>query len=386
MDKFKFLTQKLCDLGDLGLLRQLKCIGSANGPIIKFDGKGEKVNFCSNNYLNISGDVRVASSVNDCISEYGYGACSSRLISGTMTGHVEVEKAFSNFYGTESALLFNSGWSANEALLTTLPSENDLILIDKLDHASIVDAVKSSAAAFRTFRRSNYDRLEKYLADNDYDQKYIVTESVFSMDGACADLKRLVDLKYKYDAILVVDEAHGIGCMGDTGAGLTQQLGLIDDVDIIVAPLGKAFAATGAVIVSCKAVTDYLINKARPFIYTTAPSPVNCAAILAAIEIIRTEHHRRTDLADNADYLRRNLKDSGFDTGESQTHIIPVIIGDAKETVRISAELFDKGFFATAIRPPTVSKGTSRLRLSVQSEHTKEQLDAFVKTLKHSIR
>jgi 7-keto-8-aminopelargonate synthetase-like enzyme len=206
------------------------------------------------------------------------------------------------------------------------------------------------------------------------------------MDGSCADLEKLVELKNKYDAILIVDEAHAIGCMGKTGAGLTEQLNLTDDIEVTVAPLGKAVGATGAVIASKKPVIDYLINKARPFIYTTAPSPANCAAILAAMKIINAEPQRRIDLAANADYLRSQLNNAGFDTAASQTHIIPVIIGDSKKTVRISAELFAKGFYAAAIRPPTVENGTSRLRLSLQSSHTKAQIDAFVNALIESVK
>lgn len=385
MDKFIFLTEKLRHLQDKHLLRQLKCIESANGPIIRFRGNDEeKINFCSNNYLNIAGDIQVTRAVSDILDKYGCGASSSRLITGTMIPHVDVENAFSDFYNTESALLFNSGWSANQALLTTLPTENDLVLIDKFDHASIIDAAKSSPATFRTFRRSNLGRLEKYLADKNYDKKYIVTETVFSMDGSCADLKKLVELKNKYNAILIIDEAHAIGCLGKTGAGLAQELNLTDDIEITVAPLGKAVGATGAVIASQKPVIDYLINKARPFIYTTAPSPANCAAILAGLTIIKTAPQRRIDLADNADYLRSKLSNAGFETAASQTHIVPVIIGDSQETIRISSELFDKGFYAAAIRPPTVEKGTSRLRLSLQSSHTKGQIDAFVKALTES--
>jgi len=382
MDKFAFLQDQLRELENTNLLRQLRCIESAQGPVIRFEGdQTEKVLFCSNNYLNLAGDERIVAAVTEAVKRYGYGAAASRLISGTMTPHVEVEAAFAEFFGTEAALLFPSGWTANEAVLKTIPQKGDIVLLDKFDHASIIDATREAQAEFRTYRLDKLDRLEKLLAGKKYNRKFIVTESVFSMDGNTAELKKLVELKNTHNAVLIVDEAHAIGCMGETGAGLARSLGLLDEVDIIVAPLGKAIAATGAVVASNKTVIDYLMNKARAFIYTTAPSPVNCAAILAALEIVKTEPVKREKLAANAEYLRTGLGKLGLDTGKSTTHIIPVIIGSNKDTMRISKELYDKGFFIAAIRPPTVPADSARLRISVQSDHTTEQLDALCDAL-----
>jgi len=205
------------------------------------------------------------------------------------------------------------------------------------------------------------------------------------MDGNAADLKRLVELKKNYDAILIVDEAHALGCMGKTGAGSAEEIGVLSEVDIIVAPLGKAIAASGGIVASKKAVIDYLINKARAFIYTTAPSPANCAAILAALDIVKTEPARREKLAANAKYLRAKLNKLGLDTGKSTTHIIPVIIGSSEGTLAVSKELYDRGFFIAAIRPPTVPADSARLRISVQSDHTTEQLDGLCDVLKEVI-
>lgn len=386
MDKFAFLEDKLKELKNTDLLRKLRCIGSAQGPVVRFEGEqAEKILFCSNNYLNLAGDSKVIVAVTEAVKQYGYGAAASRLVSGTMTPHIEVEKAFAEFFGTEAALLFPSGWTANEAVLKTIPQAGDIVLLDKLDHASIIDATRAGEAEFRTYRADNLDRLEKLLADKKYNRRFIVTESVFSMDGNTADLKKLVELKKAYDAILIVDEAHSLGCLGKTGAGLAQALDVLDDIDIIIAPLGKAIAATGAIVASRKVVIDYLVNKARAFIYTTAPSPANCAAILAALEIVKTEPDRRKKLATNAEYLRNRLGKLGLDTGDSTTHIIPVIIGSSKDTLTISKELYDRGFFIAAIRPPTVPAGSARLRISLQSEHTKEQLDSLCDVLKEVI-
>ena len=382
MDKFAFYQNQLNELENTDLFRRLRCIESAQGPVVRFEGDpAEKVLFCSNNYLNLAEDKRLAAAVTAAVKQYGYGAAASRLISGTMRPHVEVEAAFAELFSTEAALLFPSGWTANEAVLKTIPQKGDIVLLDKFDHASIIDATRAGEAEFRTYRPDKLDRLENFLADKKYNRKFVVTESIFSMDGNVADLARLVDLKNTYDAILIVDEAHALGCLGKTGAGLAQELGLLSEVDIIVAPLAKAIAATGGIVATKKTVIDYLINKARAFIYTTAPSPVNCAAILAAVEIVKTQRPRRDKLAANAEYLRAGLGKLGLDTGKSTTHIIPVIIGNSKDTLAVSKELYDRGFFIAAIRPPTVPADSARLRISVQSNHTTEQLDALVDTL-----
>jgi 8-amino-7-oxononanoate synthase len=380
MDKFAFLEDQLTELSKHSLLRSLRTIGSAQDTLVEIDGR-EKILFCSNNYLNLANDPVVMTAVKNAVDTYGYGAAASRLISGTMAPHTQVEKEFAQFLHTEAALMFTSGWSANEAVLKTIPQKNDLVLLDRLDHASIIDAAKSCSARFKTFRRNDFARLEKLLADPDYQHKFIVTESVFSMDGDTADLRKLVELKNAYNAILIVDEAHAIGCMGKTGAGLAEELNLLDEVDIVVAPLGKAFATTGAIVAAEKTVINYLINKARPFIYTTAPPPADCAAALAALRIAKTEFQRREKLKANADYLRTKLNKLGFNTGDSTTHIVPLIIGSSQDALESAKKLFDKGFFAPAIRPPTVQEGSARLRLSVQSKHTQKQMDMLCDAL-----
>jgi len=386
MDKFDFLNKKLGDLRKKHLLRDLRSIDSAGDGLVRFsDCDSSKVLFCSNDYLNISADKRVKQAVSNAAARYGYGSGSSRLICGTQKLHTAVERAFAALLAHDSALLFNSGWTANQAVLSTLPEKNDIVLMDRCDHASIIDAARASDADFRTYRTDDLSRLEKYLSDERFTRKYIVTESVFSMDGNIADLERLVELKNAYGAILIVDEAHGIGCFGANGGGLAEELGLCRQIDIIVAPLGKAFGASGAIVAAPKNVTDYLINKARPFIYTTAPPPVNCAAILAALDIVKTEPARRKKLADNARHLRDELTKAGLDTGPGSTHIVPVIIGDAEKTLKISAALFDIGYFASAIRPPTVPGDSSRLRISVRCDHTTEQIDGLVKALKTAV-
>jgi len=380
MDNFSFIQRTLKELKATNLLRTLVCADPIQETTAMVDNY-EKIVFCSNNYLNLANHPKIKSAVIEALNKFGYGATASRLISGTTSLHLKLERQFADFFNTESALLFPSGFSANQAILKTIPQKGDLVLIDKLDHASIIDAAKAAKAKFHTYRRDNTHQLEKYLADNNYNRKFIVTESVFSMDGDVADLKKLLELKKTYNAILIVDEAHALGCLGKTGAGLAQQLSLLDEIDIIVAPMGKGFAGAGAIVAAKKVVIDYLINKAREFVYTTAPPPVNCAALLAALEIVKTEPTRRKALTENADYLRKRLNQLGLDTANSTTHIIPVIIGDSKKALAVSKELFEKGFLVTAIRPPTVPAGSARLRISVQCEHKKPQLDSLAEAL-----
>ena len=381
MDKFDFLDGLLEDIDSAGLRRRLVRVDGAQGPVVRVDGE-EKVLFCSNNYLNIAGDAKVAEMIADAVNRHGYGASASRLVCGTMAEHVAVEREFAEFLGKEAALMLPSGWTANEAVLRTLPQRGDIVLVDKLDHASIIDGVRGSEAEFRTYRRDGLGRLEKYLADGRYERKWIVTESVFSMDGDTADLKELVRLKEKYGAILVVDEAHAFGCMGENGKGLAEEANLLERIDIVIVPLGKAVAANGGIVASKRNVIEYLINRARAFVYTTAPSPVGCAAVRAGLRIIQDEPARRQRLRQKAAYLREKLTAMGLDTAASTTHIVPVIIGTADEAVRVSQELFERGYFVSAIRPPTVSDGTARLRISVQCEHTTEQIDGLIGAIK----
>jgi len=384
MDGFEFIRRQLDELREANLVRSWRTVDSAQGPVVSIDGR-EMVLFCSNNYLGLAGHPATAAAVCDAVRRYGYGAAASRLVSGTMRPHIELEAELATFCQKEAALVLPSGWTANEAVLTTLPQRGDLVLLDKLDHASIIDAARASGAEFHTYRRGSLSRAEKLLASESYRQKYIVTESIFSMDGDAADIKALVELKRRYGAILVVDEAHAFGCMGPTGAGYCEAMGLLGEADIVVATMSKAFGATGGVVAAAKPVIELLVNKARPFIYTTAPSPVNCAAALANLGTIRAEPERRQRLAKNASYLRERLSAMGLDTGESCSHVVPVIIGGEKETLAASAELYKRGFFIAAIRPPTVAPGTSRLRISLQSEHTAQQLERLCSAIEELV-
>jgi len=384
MDKLDFAELQLQQLKEAQLLRKTTCIESAQQTTVRIGGR-QKILFCSNNYLNLAADTRIIEAVCEAIRRYGHGAAASRLVSGTMRPHAELEQRLAQLLRKEAALILPTGWMTNEALIKTLPQKGDLLLLDKLNHASIIDAARSSEAKFRTFRRPGLEKLEKLLADGDFKRKFIITESIFSMDGDAADLLKLVELKNKYGAILIVDEAHAFGCLGPTGAGLAEELGVLDEIDIVVATMSKALGSTGGVVAGSKVLTDFLMNKARCFIYTTAPTVASCAGALAALEIIQAEPQRRKKLRQNADYLRKRFNELGINTGKSCSHIIPIIIGEAEPALAVSRRLFDMGFFIPAIRPPTVPPGTARLRVSVQSGHSEEQMDNLCKALEEII-
>ena len=381
MEDFAFLQHELDAFAQEGLARSLRVIVSAQGPVVRLeDDPQEKVLFCSNNYLSLAADPRIRRAAIQAMEAYGYGATASRLVSGTMTLHHRLEDEFAKWLGKEAALLFSSGFAANEALLRTLPQGGDLVLIDRMDHASIIDGATAGRARFKRYDRHDWARLERLLSQGSWRRRYIVTESIFSMEGDTPDLARLVALKNRYGAILILDEAHAIGCLGPTGAGLAEDMDLLNEVDIVVAPLGKALAASGALVAAPQRVIDYLINKARAFIYTTAPPAPHCAAILAAMDIVRTEPERRRQLARNVDRFRTRLAAMGIST-PSTTHILPIILGTAQRAVEISRGLLEKGYLVAAIRPPTVPRGTSRLRVSLQSGHTDEHIDGFCEAL-----
>lgn len=382
ISNFESISDELDRLKTEHLIRRCDCVESAQGPRVRLADCTEKVLFCSNNYLNLAGDNRVIEAAVEAMRAYGFGAAAARLVSGTMRPHIELEEKMARFLRKEAALYLPSGWTANQALLTALPQKGDLVLIDRFDHASIIDAVRAGQAEFRTYRRDRPERLERMLAEGGYKHAFIVTESVFSMDGDTADIKTLVALKRRYGAILIVDEAHALGCIGPRGAGLCEEMGVLDEVDIIVAPLGKAGAAKGGIIAGPRVVIDYLVNRARPFIYTTACPPAIAAGAAKAISIIEAEPERRRRLNDAAALLRARLTAIGLDIGQSTTHIVPVVLGEAEKAMAVSKSLYEAGYYVVAIRPPTVPPRTARLRISVQADHAQAQITGLCEALK----
>jgi len=369
------LKKELQELENGGLLRKLRLLEGAQDPKVVVEGR-EVLNLCSNNYLGLANDARVKKAAQDAVEKYGVGSGASRLITGNMELHEQLEKKIAQFKGTESALLFNTGYMANAGTISALMDRGGIIFSDKLNHASIVDGIILSRAEYKRYPHGDFKTLEKMLkSSKGYQKKLIVTDSIFSMDGDIAPLPEITELAEKYDAWLFVDEAHATGVLGKNGRGAVEHFALEGpDIDIQMGTLSKAVGTFGAFVCGSKYLIDYLINKSRSFIYTTALPPAVCAASITALDIIQNEPERRQRLWQNTELMKKGLDGLGFDTMGSQTPIIPIATKDIQTTVDFSRKLFEEGIFALGIRPPTVPDGASRLRVTVTSEHTTQDL------------
>ena len=374
-----FIEEELKRLKQQGLYRKLRHVEGEQGPTLMLDGR-EVVNFSSNNYLGLANHPALRAAAVAAIERYGCGSGASRLISGNMTLHEELEAKAAALKGTEAALVFNSGYQANIGILSVLADEGDLILSDALNHASIIDGCRLSRAKSVIYPHSDLARLEDELKKAPASaRKLIVTETLFSMDGDEALLVEIVELAERYGALVMVDEAHATGVFGPNGAGLVAKLGLVERVPVQMGTLGKALGGFGAYVAGSRKLRELLINRARSFIFTTSLPPAVMAMAIAAIEILYKEPERRLALWHNCRVLREGLKRLGFSLGESQSQIQPLVIGDAQKCMAFSERLLEKGVFAQGIRPPTVPPGTSRLRITLMATHTHEHIHRAVK-------
>ena len=377
------IKKRLDELQSNNLYRRLRTVESEQGAHVTIDGKRYLL-LSSNNYLGLANDARIVSAAKNALDKYGFGAGASRLISGTMTPHTELEATISRFKGTERAILFNSGYCANIGLITALSGRNDIIFSDKLNHASIVDAALLSQSTVKRYPHKDVDALENLLKSADgYSKKIIVTDGIFSMDGDIAPLRDIVALSKKYSAYLIVDDAHATGIIGENGKGTLSHFGIDDDNIIQMGTLSKALGCFGAFVACKNDLIEYLINMSRSFIYTTALPPSTACAAIEAIKIAKEGDVLRKKLFENVNYLRGKLLDMGFNIPNSETHIIPLVIGSAEKTLALSSYLFDNGVFIQAIRPPTVPKDTCRLRITPTALHTKDELEYLVSLLKN---
>lgn len=373
---------ELARLKDAGLYRTLRRVEGEQGPTLTLDGR-EVINFSSNNYLGLANHPALRDAAKEAIDRYGCGSGASRLISGNMTLHEELEQQIADLKGTEAALVFNSGFQVNMGIFSTLVGEGDLIVSDSLNHASIIDGCRLSRARVAVYSHCDLDSLESALKKSPpAGRKLIVTESLFSMDGDEAPLGAIVDLAEKHNAMVMVDEAHATGVYEPNGAGLVAKLGLGDRVLIQMGTLGKALGGFGAYVAGSKALRELLINRCRSFIFTTALPPAVLAMAIAAIGLVKKEPERRQALWNNCSRLREGLKGLGYSLGSSQSQILPLIVGDATNCMKLSEQLLQKGVFAQGIRPPTVPEGTSRLRITVMATHTREHIDRALAALK----
>ena len=374
------IQDRLAELRELGLYRRVRMISGPQGPRVVLDGKPVLL-LCSNNYLGLADHPRVREAAADAAMRWGVGSGASRLVSGTMTVHRRLEDRLAAFEGTEAALLFGSGYLANLGVVSALAGEGSVVFSDELNHASIIDGCRLARAATFVYRHADVEHLGWGLRNASGRSALIVTDSVFSMDGDVAPLEDIVGLARRHRVRVVVDEAHGTGCLGPGGRGAVHEAGVEGEVDVVIGTLGKALGAYGAYAACDHAMAQLLLNTARPFVYSTAPAPPVAAGALAALELLADQPHRVERLQANAAALREELAREGFDVSGSTTQIVPLVVGDAHQAMRMCELAIEEGVFAQAIRPPTVPDGTSRLRLAVMASHTREELRGAARVL-----
>ena len=375
------IHRELLEFRQRALIRCPQTIDSAAGKTTVINGRHIRV-FCSNNYLDLANDPKVLAAVGDGLSRWGFGSGSSRLICGTTTAHISLEQQLAKFKAYQAAVLFPSGYMANLGLLSALATAGDVLLIDKLCHASIIDAARASRATTRFFPHNNIKRLAQLLERSAQARRIcIVTEGIFSMDGDFAHLPEIVSLKNKHRALLIVDDAHGTGVLGKHGRGTAELLNVEEHIDVTVATLSKAFGSIGGFVCCSAELAEYLRNRSRSYIYTTAAPAVACLAAQTALEIIQQQPQRRENLQAIAEKLRQDLRQAGFELGPAQAHIVPIILGPDELALKFSQLLLERGFMVPAIRQPSVPKGKARLRISLMSSHDWPDIDDLLKAL-----
>ncbi|MFZ5646165.1 MAG: 8-amino-7-oxononanoate synthase [Bacillota bacterium] len=369
------LQEELEKLDRAARRRSLLEVDGAQEPWLRINGRS-MLNLSSNNYLGLAGDERIKRAAVEALEKHGAGATASRLVVGNHPAYRAAESALVRWKGAGGGLIFNSGYAANTGIIQAVAGKDTAVFSDKLNHASIIDGIILSRAEKIRYRHNDLDHLEWLIKKTHPDRrKLIVTDSVFSMDGDVACLEGLVDIKERYNSILMVDEAHSSGVYGRRGEGMAHHLGLQDKVDVQMGTFSKALGSFGAYVVGSHWLIDYLVNKARSFIFTTAMPPAVLGAIEAAINIVSEDSSLRKNLSDNSRYFRTALSRLGFDTCGSQSQIVPIVIGPDEKTVLFSRRLQEEGIAAVAIRPPTVPENTARIRFSVTAAHRRQDLE-----------
>ena len=379
------LADRLDELRERGLHRRLRMISGPQGPRVLLDGRPVLL-LCSNNYLGLADHPLVREAAAEAAMRWGAGAGASRLISGNMKLHRRLEERLAAFKDQEAALLFGSGYLANIGAIAALARNGEVVFSDQLNHASIIDGCRLSRAETFAYRHADLDHLEWGLRKAEGRGSLIVSDGVFSMDGDVAPIEGLVRLAHRYDCRLMIDEAHATGAIGPGGRGSVAAAGLSDQVDVVVGTLGKALGSYGAYVCGSRVLVDYLINVARPFIFSTAPPPPSVAAADAALEVLISNPHRVERLGANAKVMREALLAEGLPLAPSETQIVPVMVGDPEVTVQLSELALERGVFAQGIRPPTVPEGTSRLRLATMATHRGSELVRAAKVIGDAAR
>ncbi len=376
-----WLDAEFAALEQQGLRRRRFARAGASSIRVVLDGL-YLVNFGSNDYLALAGDPRLAQAAIEATRRQGWGSAASPLITGYAIAHQQLEQRIAEFEGTEAALLFSSGFAANTGTLAALVGPGDVVFSDGKNHASLCDGGRLSRADVRIYPHGDWRRLESLLTGSRrYRRRLIVTDSLFSMDGDCAPLAELVELAERFDAMLMIDEAHATGVFGQHGRGVAEQLGVESRIPIRVGTLSKALGSMGGFVAGSRRLIEWLVNRARPYIFSTAAPAAIAAAALAALDIVRDEPQRREDLLTRAAALRDTLRSLGWNVGNSVSQIIPLVVGEPDRAIALSQKLRQRGLFVPPIRPPSVPKGEACLRISLTSGHTEEMITTLVEGL-----
>ncbi len=371
----------LSEIKNQGNYRTVRYFHPLSATRILFNGK-VCLNLCSNSYLSLHTHPDVVSAAKEAVDSYGAGVCSSRSVSGSIDLYDLLEQEIAQYKSYQKALIFSNGYMANIGVISTLTGERDVIFSDELNHSSLIDAIRLSRAKKIVYRHNDIadleEKVKKYRGE---DQNIVITESVFSMDGDLAPLNDIYSLKKQYELRVFVDEAHGTGVFGKKGTGVEEMFGVAGKMDIQMGTFGKSLGSYGAFVLADPVVIDFLINRARTFMYTTALPPAALAASLSSVAILKKDGSHRKTLWDNIGYIRRNLAEAGFDMKNSTGPIVPIVVGPDLMTLKMQERLLEKGIFLQAIRPPTVPRGTSRLRLTVVAGFTKADTDRALEAI-----
>ena len=377
MSKLDWLTQEINGLKEQGLYNRIRTIGSAQGAWLTVDGKNV-LNFCSNNYLGLANHPKIVEAAKEATKKYGVGPAAVRSIAGTMDLHVQLEQRLAKFKGAEDVITFQSGFTANLGTISALVGKEDVVFSDRLNHASIIDGCRLSGAKIIPYEHNDPGALEDAIKDtrsvSNFRRALIVTDGVFSMDGDIAPLPDLYEVAKKYDILFMVDDAHGEGVLGKGGRGIVDHFGLHGKVDIEVGTMSKAFGVVGGIVAGEKSIIEWLRQRGRPFLFSSAVTAPDAAACLAAVDLLEESTELVDKLWSNAKYFKNEMKKLGFDTGVSETPITPVMLGEAPLAQQFSRELFEEGVFAMAIGFPTVAKGKARIRVMISAAHDNDDL------------
>jgi len=375
MSTLGWITQEIDGLKEQGLYNRIRTIGSAQGARLSVDGK-DVLNFCSNNYLGLANHPKVVEAAKAATLKYGVGPAAVRSIAGTTDLHLQLEERLKRFKGAEDVITFQSGFTANLGAIAALVGKEDVIFSDRLNHASIIDGCRVSGARIVAYEHNDAAALEAAVKENagKYRRALLVTDGVFSMDGDIAPLPALYEVARKHELMFMVDDAHGEGVLGKGGRGIVDHYGLNGKVDIEVGTLSKAFGVMGGLVAGNKAIVEWLRQRGRPFLFSSAVTAPDAAACIAAVDLLEASTELVDRLWDNTRYFKAEMKKLGFDTGASETPITPVMLGEAPLAQQFSRELFDSGVFAMALGFPTVPKGKARIRVMISASHDRDDL------------